>query len=200
MTWRAHLESWPLGEVRGYTTEELAGAPLPSELREYYAVAGRLSTWNLHLVPPDDLAVGEDGRMAFIHEEQGVYSFETLPIGDDPPVWLREDGHEAKLDEPLSKFLLQYVIFEGTAHGVGGWGYINRDDLRTLLTALPPLPLGPWPHPSGATLTFHGTEEIVGLFFEYSRETPVEVHVAARDSDVLARLPAVIDWDGDPPA
>lgn len=38
-----------------------------------------------------------------------MYSFETLPVGDDPPVWLHEDGRETELAEPLSRFLLPFA-------------------------------------------------------------------------------------------
>lgn len=154
-----------------------------------------MPTGNLHLVPPGELAVGEGGRVRFIDEEQGVYAFETLPAGDDPPVWLREDDRETTLVDPLAAFLLQYVVFEATLRRADGWGYVDVDLLPALLAELPAVPLGAWPHPSGATLTFHCADDLIGMLFKYPGERLVEVHLAAHDSATLERLPPVIDWD-----
>ena len=197
--WEALLTEWRRDELRGYDRSALEGVSIPRVLHRYYELAGRLSTWNLHLVPPDELTV-ENGRVRFVIEEQGVYSFMTLPEGDDAPVWLVEDERAIELDEPLSRFLYQYALFEaqGMASGAGGWGYVRRDDLPRLLAVLPRLPLAPWPHPSGE-VTFHLGRELIGVVFE-TGEAAVELHATARSPDDLALLSGLVAWDEDSPA
>jgi hypothetical protein len=197
LNWDDVLESWRAGEVEGYGAEKLEHVPVPSELRRYYRVAGRLPTWNLHLVPPDELVVGDDGRVVFIVEEQGVYSFATLPSGEDPPVWLYEDHVPVELGERLSRFLLQYAVHEAVGQRVGGWGWVRREHLSSLLALLPPLPLEPWPHPSGASLSFHVTRDLIGLVFD-SGDDLTEVHVSGRERHQFESLSTLVHWDLDP--
>ena len=197
--WEAFLTAWRRDELLGYDPFDLDGVSIPRVLHRYYELAGRLSTWNLHLVPPDELTV-ENGRVRFVVEEQGVYSFVTLPEGDDAPVWLVEDERAVELDEPLSRFLYQYALFEaqGMATGAGGWGYVRREDLPRLLAVLPRVRLASWPHPSGE-VTFHAGRELIGVVFD-TGEAEVELHATARYPDDLAPLSGLVAWDEDPPA
>jgi hypothetical protein len=197
LNWDDFLESWRAKEVEGYGAEQLEHVALPSELQRYYRVAGHLPTWNLHLVPPEEIVVDDHGRVVFIVEEQGVYSFATQPAGDDPPVWLYEDQVQVELGERLNRFLLQYVVYEAVGQRFGGWGWVRREDISSLLALLPPLPLEPWPHPSGASLTFHVARDLIGLVFD-SGDDLTEVHVSGGERRQLESLSTLVDWDQDP--
>ena len=195
--WEGFLATWRPGELRGYAASDLEGTLVPPALRGYYELAGRLPTWNLHLVAPEALTV-ESGRIRFVVEEQGVYSFATLPGGDDPPVWLVDEDRSVQLDEPLSGFLHQYALFEaqGMAGGTGGWGYVRRQDVPQFLSVIPRLSLASWPHPSG-TLSFHVGAGLIGLVFD-TGEGEVEVHATAQSRDDLTPLSGLVAWDEDP--
>lgn len=194
--WESFLASWRPDELRGYDISDLDGVSLPRPLRRYYELAGRLPTWNLHLVPPASLTV-ENGRVLFVVEEQGVYSFETLPDGDDAPVWLVEDDHSVELGEPLSRFLYQYALFEaqGTT-ATAGWGYVRRDDIHRLESVLPRENLALWPHPSGE-VSFHVGVGLIGIVFD-TGEGEVEVHATGRSRDSLTPLSGFVAWGEDP--
>jgi hypothetical protein len=197
-TWATFLREWRGDDLRGYSEDDVRAAVLPPPLQRYYRVAGRIPTFNLHLVPPAEIEP-VDGRMFFIHEEQNVYSFASAPVGDDPPVWLVEDGQYERLSEPLSRFLLQYALFEAIGiEGLhGGWGCVGREDLPFVNALMPELPLTPWRLPAPRT-SFHAGACVVGILFDEDGAPSVEVHASARRIEVLAPLRDVVDWDEDP--
>jgi hypothetical protein len=190
--WQWFMREWH-GDLQGYAPEELQAVRLPEVLLDYYAVAGRRATSNLHLVPPAELVVA-DGVVCFVIEEQGVYSFETVADSADPPVWLREDESRERLGEPLDRFLLQYALFEATIGGpVGGWGYAERAALPAIAEVMPALPLEPWPHPAGQ-LSFHVGDDLIGLVWDAGEER-LDVWAAAHTSGRVERLDGLVDWD-----
>ena len=121
---------------RGYgeTPGALKRLQLPDPLRRLHAFAGR---WPARepfpdgterralaiqdsLVPASRLKKLEDGKVVFLHENQGVWSCGTRPEGSDPPVWvageLNEDvGYGGKwglVDRSLSRFLVTFCLQE----------------------------------------------------------------------------------------
>lgn len=60
-----------------------------------------------------------DGRLVFVHENQGVWVASTEQFGEDPPVWISEDcSHREsvrkwrQLERPLSHFLVSFTLQE----------------------------------------------------------------------------------------
>jgi hypothetical protein len=98
-TLQALVEYWhgKIGADDGLPDAALDGMRMPLVLKQWYRWAGRrldvLSGQNF-LLAPDELRI-EDGRQFFYHENQACYLWATLPEGDDPPVFGREDERDA---------------------------------------------------------------------------------------------------------
>jgi hypothetical protein len=101
-----------------------------------------------HLVSPEGLAI-EDGRIAFLYENQSVCLWATEPEGDDPRVWYRTNADgEPWLEEPerLSGFLIQAVLFEAIMSAPFG-AHATALDAQTasaIVERLQPLAGGRW--------------------------------------------------------
>jgi hypothetical protein len=134
------IEFW-LGLRRpsyGEPVEAVAARPLPTPLRRLYEFAGRwpgrddhgpiryavpaLSTQDA-LASLQHLKTAEDGKVIFLHENQGVWDCRTLFEGDDPPVWCHGDQADEHGDwfagerlvcDSLSRFLVTFVLQELT--------------------------------------------------------------------------------------
>ena len=200
-TFVSFIRAWR-GEA-GLSASELDGIRMPPLLRRYLGIAGRLPSAFLHLKAPHDYAsvALPDGRIVFIVEEQGVFSFATEPDGDDPPVWIEHDDADwVREGERLGRFLLQHAIAEAAATSpTCGWGRVAAAALPVVLDALPKLPLAPWHHPTGP-LSFHAAERLLALVFDDDQGESFEVHVAMRGDAVLPRsLLEAVAWHGDPP-
>ncbi len=131
------IEFW-LGERRpsyGETAEALDRHSLPAPLRQFYEFAGRWPNQHQAAIEYDipafsyqdslmtlqGLTYEDDGKLVFLHENQGHWHCRTLSEGDDPPVWFygeHSDEHEngfagTKLvSNSLSEFLVTFALQE----------------------------------------------------------------------------------------
>lgn len=114
------VEYWhgPISPDDGISDAEIGGVALPLPLRWWYRWAGKrtevMSGQNFLFVPRDDryrcrTLAAIDGRLHFQVENQGVYQWATLPVGDDPPVfgryqchgrWAREQTRAVRAPDP----------------------------------------------------------------------------------------------------
>ncbi|HWE39290.1 MAG TPA: hypothetical protein VG406_22260 [Isosphaeraceae bacterium] len=133
------LEFWlgPRQDDFGEPIEELDRRPLPMPLRRLYGFAGRwprrdgrtplafavpVLSHQDDLLLLDELTTADDGKLIFLHENQGVWSCRTLPKGDDPPVWCcdhvdeagKRSTRERLVCDSLSRFLATFVLEELT--------------------------------------------------------------------------------------
>jgi hypothetical protein len=136
----AFIQFWlgPRRESYGESAEAVGRRPLPLPLRRLYQFAGRwpakdddatiefsvpaLSHQDT-LIPLDKLRTTDDGKLVFLEENQAVWECNTLPEGDDPPVWCDgdivspDDGWftgEKQVCGSLSRFLVTFVLQELT--------------------------------------------------------------------------------------
>ena len=116
----------------GFSEAQLSVLALPAPLHQFYRFAGRWPTPNLrpylhtfdaeeegyfytgtsghHLCDPGTLTDTADGRVVFFWESSGNWQLLTLPTGDDPPVWRREEGTETLLPVTLSELLVTHCL------------------------------------------------------------------------------------------
>jgi hypothetical protein len=132
------IEFWlgPRTPSYGESGEAVSERSLPMPLKRIYEFAGRWPNWDRqgpigYAVPAlshqDSLATLKklqyeaDGKVTFLHENQGVWDCRTLADGDDPPVWCYGDQmdqqnnwfHGEKLIcDSLSRFLTTFVLQE----------------------------------------------------------------------------------------
>jgi hypothetical protein len=111
-TLQAVVEYWH-GKIvadDGLPDAALDGTRMPLVLKQWYRWAGRrtdiLSGQNF-LLAPDRLRI-EDGRLFFYQENQYCYLWATLPEGNDPPVFGREDERDAW--QPEGMLLSEHLI------------------------------------------------------------------------------------------
>jgi hypothetical protein len=152
-TLRALVEYWhgKIGADDGLPDAALDGARMPAVLMQWYRWAGRradiLSGQNF-LLAPDRLRI-EDGRLFFYHENQGCYLWATLPEGDDPPVFGREDERDAWQPEgmALSEHLILAALFEAilrfAPYGAHS-SWVDHRRLEEIAKIIPPLAIPPW--------------------------------------------------------
>jgi hypothetical protein len=152
---RRFLTEWHGQHRRDYgLPPEEIGRSVPAPLRDFYEFAGRwpnVVVQNM-VAAPDELEQTH-GLLAFYVEDQGVYAWATELEGTDPPVWGARDLYSAEWlpeEEPLSRFLLQVVLFAaafGAAEGAAAanLGPAPHEELVSRLVALP---LGAWRCPS----------------------------------------------------
>jgi hypothetical protein len=156
------------------------------------------------LAAPDELEQ-TDGLLAFYVENQGVYAWATELEGTDPPVWGTWedlDSPEWLLEEePLSRFLLQVVVFEaafGAPEGAAA-AWLSPAAQEELLSRLVTLPLGAWRWPDYPT-RFYARDDVVAVICP--NRVPdstdfVSVTVGARNAEALAFLEDLVDssWE-----
>lgn len=122
------IEYWlgPRKVTYGTPAKQLAKYQLPKPLRLLYGFAGRwpIAGYNVPafsqqnaLLAPRNLRE-RDGKLLFVRENQGCWSCETLPRGEDPPVWFvgehLDDQYDkdSKVCDSLSSFLVTFVLHE----------------------------------------------------------------------------------------
>jgi hypothetical protein len=178
---------------------------IPGALRKFY---GLMSGWpglfkQNELLGPNELSQAE-GRIVFYVENQGVFAWATEPSGEDPPVWGRwnEPGEEwQREEEPLSRFLIQAVLFEATLQAPfrASAAWLEPDELARALDPLEPLPYGAWRWP-GYPTRFHGAQDIVAVVMPNTTEeddSSSSMFVGARTDEAIAFLEDVVDdsWE-----
>ena len=102
-------------EAYGVSDERLALVELPKPLRTLYRFAGSLENIFSHqdrLVPFECLQT-DNGKLIFVWENQGVWSIATEMTGDDPNVYIKEDGDDYELlDSSLARFIVTFCLHE----------------------------------------------------------------------------------------
>jgi len=193
----------------GLPRGDLENIPLPESLRDFYEFAGRwpgvmAENGPLRFRPPTEL-VSEEGKVIFCVENQGVYFWSTSPEGEDPPVWGRfgEAGENWFVEEePLSRFLLQSVIFQTVLLAGEGASvaWLEAKQLERVLRPLRALPLGDWRWPAYPTRFYAGHRGVLAV--SSPNRAPddgdqVSVWIAAQDPAALAYLDELVDpsWE-----
>jgi hypothetical protein len=105
----------------GIAAEKIEQTRLPKPLAWLYGYAGEWHGqhyWDTLLGNQDCLVLFEelsisDGKLVFIHENQGVWQVGADSSGDDPAAWVRiDDGPWQPLDHSLTRFLVTFVLHE----------------------------------------------------------------------------------------
>ncbi len=133
--WFGHRGPW-----HGIAADKLAATRLPAPLRWLYGFAGEWPSNNAwesvfayqDLLLPFETLFMDDGKLVFVSENQGVWLVGTLPDGDDPPVWVRENEPESpwyKLCDSLTEFLVTFCLHEivfGARYRAHGKNLLDR--------------------------------------------------------------------------
>jgi hypothetical protein len=213
---RRFLEEWhgPRRPEYGLPPEDLP-ADLPSPLKDFYLFAGR---WP-HVVVQNHLAAPReveqiDGHLVFYVENQDVFGWATSLEPADPPVWGTWDipawevGDRTfqpekwiREEEPLSRFLLQVVLFEaafGASEGAAA-SWLDPKAQEQLVSRLVAVPLGAWHWPDYPT-RFYARDDVVAVICP--NRVPessdfVSVTVGGRNPEALAFLEDLVDrsWE-----
>ena len=163
LDWLRSLPCDPILALRDYVTgwygdippgNDESGDPdrtLPEALLAFYrAAAGRREVFGLHneILTVDELEDEDDGRVLFGAENQGVFVMLIDPTEPDPTVWY--EGLDADRErEPLSGFLLQFLLFEASfSSPFHGFATVTAEQARRLVEPLHQVPLQPmrWPY------------------------------------------------------
>jgi hypothetical protein len=139
---------------------------IPEPLAELQALAKErhgLFVQN-QLLPVDELE-SVDGRLIFYVENQGNWVWACDQDRDDPVVWSRSNdpgGPWQAEREPLSRFLLQVVLFEGSVGAPHGamTAMLTIDELQPVLEPMKRLDLGAWRWPAEPTWFYAGSDTI----------------------------------------
>ena len=209
--WLEHLPHDPVAALRGFVSEwyadvpppvaaprRPAALPMPPPLAALHEVIGEragLLGRQDGLMTPHDLRVDEAGRLIFGYENQGVFLMATLPDGDDPPVLLLTDGVETERSAlPLSRFLLDMMLFEATVIGPYRlFGEVGREDVDRIVAPLRRVP--------APAREIHGPESSTyagnGLVVRVSRfdDDTLELAAVARNRDDLRAVERFRDFD-----
>jgi hypothetical protein len=160
--WLRSLERDPLAAMTGFIARWYADLPpsrdkvrrppfaLPKPLLAFYqAAAGRREIYGVQneLFEAGRLEREADGRVMVGTENQGVFDMYLNPAEADPRV--QYDGLDvAESREPLSRFLLQFLLFEAaSASPFGAFATVTAEQARRLVEPLHEVPLEPleWP-------------------------------------------------------
>jgi hypothetical protein len=190
----------------GSPPEEI-GRRVPAPLRDFYEFAGR---WPNVVVQNRLLAPGEvertGRRLIFYIENQGVYAWATELEGTDPRVWGTWNNEWYPEEEPLSRFLLQIVLFEAAFGAPGGAAaaWLDPKAHEALVSRLVALPLGAWRWPDYPT-RFYARDDVVAVICPNRAPDStdfVSVTVGARNAEALAFLEDLVDrsWEYYSPA
>jgi len=192
------VESWhgPIGPEDGYSAAELAGMPLPMPLRWWYRWAGKreniMSGQNMLSKPEHRVGqlTVENGFLDFYTENQACYFWSTLPYGDDPPVFGREDRTDPWIQEgmTLSEHLILACMFEAV---MGHSRYVaaatlEENELFEITSRLSRVNIAPWRW-SGGTEFYTGK----GAFLHVSGCTDKEwifMYIGAKTKEPLQFL------------
>ncbi len=199
MTYRRFLEEWfgPSRAGFGVPAHELPPL-IPAALSGFYEHAGRrpgVFGFN-RLYAPDELRADESGRIVFCSENQGVCVWATAGACDDPEVQIKgslqidPDGREwHRESEPLSRFLLQLVLFEAAMGATFGGSALAqpKEALDRILEPLTCLPLAPWLWPVSESRFWAG-DDVVALVSPDPDSDTKEVLIGARSAAPLGHL------------
>jgi hypothetical protein len=169
---------------------------LPRPLRALHeATAGHRVFVQNRLVSPEGLVPdGEDGRLIFYVESQGVWTWATDPAGEDPPVYVRSNAPGAwqKESDSLADFLIQVLLLEATFGAPFGASHDGLDarGLAKLTKKVKPLSIPSW---SSSKTRFFASSGVIGFAAPQGPETAV--WVGAKERERLEPLEALLeDW------
>jgi hypothetical protein len=192
---------------------------VPPPLRDFYAFAGRwegIFVQNRFARPHELERV--DGHVAFYVENQGVFAWAAEAHGEDPPVWGTWDvpsgivGWEfereqwIREEEPLSRFLLQVVLFEAVigAREQAAASWLGPDEQKRLRERFVDLPLGAWHWPDYPTRFYARDDALAVVCPNRSPDSDdfASVWVGATDAQSLRFLEDLVDdaWEHYSPA
>jgi hypothetical protein len=126
------------------------GRDLPEPLVAFYrAAAGRPEVYGVQnrIFPVDELVDEEDGLLTFGAENQGVFEMIMDPTERDPRVLCAYWSEEYER-EPLSRFLLQFLLVEAAgASRFLAYAKVTAEQAAHMLEPLSQVPLQPlrWP-------------------------------------------------------
>lgn len=168
-----------------------AGIALPEPLLAFYrAVAGRRELLGVQdqIFPAPRLRLDQDAQVTFGAENQGVFHVRIDPAQADPPVHYTGIDVDPSIDrEPLSGFLLQFLLSEAAVAGpYGAHATLSDDRLPQLLAHLRPVPLRPHPVPRDPT-HFYAGDGLVAAITDLG-DTTFEVYVGSRHRCALRPL------------
>lgn len=183
---------------------ELCGAELPLPLFKWYTWAGKrpeIMSGQNFLLSPKDLEV-KNGYLRFYVENQGVYTWATLPAGDDPPVFGRFEDHDPWECEEvsLSEHLILMCLFEAImSHSPFGasTAWLAEDEMGKIVNLIPRISIGKWRWPESTRFYAGG-----GAFMYASKQAirgkdGFSVWVGAKTEAPLQFMKSMVDqnWE-----
>src|SRR5262249_12395354 len=128
----------------------------------------------------------DDGLVMFGSENQGVFDMYVNPAYADPRV--QYDGIDVgEAREPLSGFLLQFLLFEAAVSSpFGAFATITAEQARRLVEPLDEVPLKPLHWPMDPTRFFVDPGLVVATSAD--PDGPVEVWAGSRQQSGLRSL------------
>jgi hypothetical protein len=202
------IEAWHGPAARA--PRELLLGPLPESVRRLASLAEGWPAVFVQNELVDDPEWARDGnRRVFYVENQGVYVWATDGVGADPVVWGRFNEPDERWQaerEPLSRFLLQIVVFEailGAPYGAAA-SWITLPQLQAALGPLERLPWGSWRWPAEPSWFYAGSDALAFVGsngrWPWGPSDHFDAFIGARTRKGLAYLRDVqgIRWDREP--
>jgi hypothetical protein len=127
------------------------GRVLPEPLVAFYqAAAGRREVYGVcnQIFPADLLQDEDDGLLTFGAENQGVFDMTMDPADRDPRVRCDWGANPEYEREPLSRFLLQFLLVEAAVSSpFQGFAKVTAEQAARMVESLSQVPLQPlrWP-------------------------------------------------------
>ncbi|MGC5331197.1 hypothetical protein [Micromonospora sp. DT62] len=201
LDWLRFLPDDPMAALRDFVAGWYADIPaaddgldaqnlkLPAPLLAFYrAAAGRREVLGLHneIYTADELEFEDDGRLQFGAENQGVFAMLLDPTDADPIV--QYDGLHAEQErEPLSAFLLQFLLCEASySSPFTGFATVTEEQARLLVQPLHPVPLQPMRWPGDPTR--HYVSDGVVVTTATAPDGSIEVYAGSRHRSALRPL------------
>jgi len=158
---QALVEYWngPIAKSDGYSEAELAGLDLPDVLRWWYQWAGKrtdiLSGQNYLYSGQhsyrglDQLSVDDDGLLTFYIENQGCNFWATPTRGEDPAIYMQENGISSSWQMEqvrMSEHLIIACLFEAPMNTPYGamTSVLPADTLKKIEQVVWPVAVPPW--------------------------------------------------------
>jgi hypothetical protein len=202
------LEAWH-GPATGQARQHSPNA-LPEVVRELEFLADRWpGTFAMNSLTQDPEWARDGDKRVFYVENQAVYFWATDGIGKDPAVWGRFSGSGSRWfaeREPLSRFLLQIVVFEAImgAQHAAAVAALALPHIEAALEPLERLPFGSWRWPIEPTWFYAGAD-VLAIVNPNGKEPEgpadrFDIFLGARTAEALAYLREVdgVLWDREP--
>ncbi|CAL9564071.1 hypothetical protein SUDANB121_04720 [Nocardiopsis dassonvillei] len=212
LSWLEGVQDDPLGALEGFATgwypaegpPEAGGRPdLPRPLARFHRLAAArplLLGGQNFLRPPQELDPASDGPCVLGTENQGGFSWELRRgpggFGDDPAVWFVDGiGEPVTEEEPLSRFLLQFTLYEAAVRAEYGALAVSAsaEEAGAVARALRPVPLRPFLAPRMPTRLYAAPGLVAAVSASDDR---FDVWAGASHRSALAPLRGLpVDWE-----